>query len=305
MLASLSENSIKQYDTCLKKWHLFCKANNVNIYEASIPKIIYFFTELFQSGAQYGTLNSCRSALSLIIGHQISEDDRVKRFFKGLFRLRPPLPKYDSTWDTSLVIEALASWVPNDNLPLDKITRKLITILALVTAHRAQTLSKIKIENISYSSNEIHIKIPDLIKTSSVKSKQPMLVLPYFRERPEVCPAKLLIDYLHVTEQLRHNHTFLFISTKKPHGKVGAQTLSRWIKSTLETCGIDVSIFSAHSTRHASTSRAHIMGVNLDLIRKTAGWSGTSSTFGKFYNRSVSNAPRETFARSILIEDNS
>lgn len=303
MLASLSDNSVKQYDTCLRKWYIFCKKNNISIFEASIPKIIYYFTELFQSGAQYGTLNSCRSALSLILGNQISTDDRVQRLFKGFFRLRPPLPKYDLTWDTSLVTETLSSWVPHDHLQLDRITQKLVTLLALVTAHRVQTISKIKIENISFSSNSISIKIPDLIKTSSIKSKQPTLVLPYFREKPEICPAKLLEDYLRVTESLRINHTFLFISTKKPHNKVSAQTLSRWIKCTLQVSGIDVSQFSAHSTRHASTSRAHKMGVNLDLIRKTAGWSGTSTTFAKFYNRAISTESRDSFARSILIND--
>ena len=304
MLASLSENSIKQYDSCLKKWYIFCKNNNVDVFEASIPKIIYFFTELFESGAKFGSLNSCRSVLSLILGNQISKDDRIQRLFKGISRLRPSLPKYDSTWDTSLVIETLASWVPHDHLLLDKISRKLVTLLALVTAHRVQTLSKIKVENIRTSPNEISIKIPDLIKTSSINSKQPILVLPYFRERPEICPAKLLKDFLRITATLRNNHTFLFISTKKPHNKVCAQTLSRWIKSTLEVSGIDVTEFSAHSTRHASTSRAHKMGVNLDLIRKTAGWSGTSTTFARFYNRAISTDTRDLFARSILMNNN-
>ncbi|CAK1595989.1 unnamed protein product [Parnassius mnemosyne] len=200
MLASLSANYIKQYDTCLKKWYNFCKNNNIDMYQTSIPIIIYFLTSLYHSGAQYGTLNTCRSALALIIGRQISEDDRIKRFFKGLFRLCPPLPKYDSTWDTSIVIETLASWVPNQNLPLEKISKKLVTLLALITAHRAQTLSKINIQNIRISLNEISIKVPDLIKTSRINSNQPTLVLPYFRERPEICPAKLISDYLNVTK---------------------------------------------------------------------------------------------------------
>ncbi|XP_072948702.1 uncharacterized protein [Epargyreus clarus] len=301
MLASLSENSIKQYDTCLRKWFLFCSKNHINFYQASIPNVIYFLTDLFYSGAQYGTLNSCRSALSLILGHRLGEDDRIKRFFKGLFRLRPPLPKYDMTWDTSLVIETLASWTPNQNLSIEKISYKLVTLLALVTAHRVQTFSLINIRNINISCSEITIKIPDLIKTSLVNSVQPTLVLPYFRDRPDICPARLLSDYLDITKSLRNNHTYLFISTRKPHNKVSPQTLSRWIKHTLKTCGVDVTKFSAHSTRHASTSRAHRQGINLDLIRKTAGWSGTSTTFAKFYNRAITaDCHNHSFARSIL-----
>jgi hypothetical protein len=304
MLASLTETSFKQYNTCLKKWYLFCSKYNIDLYQPSIPKIIFFFTIMFEAGAQYGTLNSCRSALSLILGRQISEDDRIKRFFKGIFRLRPPLPKYNLTWDTSLVIETLAKWIPNETLSLEMITKKLVTLLALVTAHRVQTFSKIDVKNIKITRNEINIMIPDFIKTSSAIAKQPLLVLPYFQDRPEICPAKLLVDYLNVTSNLRdsNNHSSLFISTKKPHGKVSAQTISRWIKNTLEVSGIDVTIFTAHSTRHASTSKAHKLGVNLDLIRKTAGWSGTSTTFARFYNKVItSDSNDHIFARNVLL----
>lgn len=302
MLASLSENTIKQYDTCLKKWFLFCTAHDIGLFEESVPNILIFLTEQFQAGAQYGTLNSCKSALSLILGTQIANDDRIKRLFKGIFRLRPPLPKYHCTWDTSLVLDHLAQWYPNQALSLEKITKKLVTLLALITAHRVQTLSKINIKNIEKHSDKIVIKIPDLIKTSRVGSKQPTLVLPYFHDKPEICPVNTLDAYLNITDPLRIQHSNLFISLRKPHSIITSQTLSRWVKNTLEECGVDVSIFTAHSTRHAATSKAFKLGVNIDLIRKTAGWTGSSNTFGRFYQREVNinNVEQTSFARSIV-----
>lgn len=261
---------------------------------------MYFLTEYYNSGSQYGTLNSCRSALSLIMGRQIGDDDRIKRLFKGFFRLRPPLPKYSVTWDTSLVLDHLSTWTPNEELSLERLSKKLTTLLALVTAHRVQTLSKIDIQNIEINTQDICIKIPDLIKTSRPNSSQPMLVLPFFREKPEICPANALCSFMNLTRELRKTHTSLFISLKNPFNAVTAQTLSRWIKTTLEASGIDTSIFSAHSTRHAASSRAYKLGVSLDLIRKTAGWSGRSNTFGKFYNRMITNNNRNLFANSIM-----
>ncbi|XP_049871510.1 uncharacterized protein LOC126370598 [Pectinophora gossypiella] len=304
MLASLSDSSVRQYDTCLRKWYQFCNAHNFNVFEASIPNVIYFLTKLFEAGAQYGTLNSCRSALSLILGVHVGNDDRMKRFFKGVFKLRTPLPKYNVTWDTSTVLDTLATWYPNENLNLDKLSKKISTLLALVTAHRLQTLSKININNIERFPDKVIIKIPDLIKTSRIGSLQPVLVLPYFRDRPEVCPVNVLLRYLDMTDSLRGNNHYLFIGIKKPHKSVSSQTLSRWVKSTLSECGINVSVFTAHSTRHAATSRAHQLGVNLDLIRKTAGWSGSSNVFGRFYNRVVGDIiDHELFARSIINND--
>lgn len=301
MLASLSSNSFKQYDSCLKKWFQFCIQNNLNLFQPSISNILNFLTELYNNGAQYGTINSCRSALSLLLGPQISNNETMKRFFKGIFRLRPPMPKYNLTWDTSLVLNHIADLYPNDSLDLETISKKLITLLALVTAHRMQTLSMINIKNIEWFPDRVIIKIPDLIKTSRLNSTQPALILPYFQSKPEICVVNTLKDFLILTEPLRNNHSYLFVSLRNPHHKVTSQTLSRWVKSTLEVCGIDVATFTAHSTRHASTSKANRLGVNLDLIRKTAGWSASSKTFIKFYNRDIVNElDYGVFANAIM-----
>lgn len=288
MLASLADSSIKQYDVCLKKWFLFCQQNSVDMYKASVSSVIEFLTKIFHIGNQYGSLNSHRAALSLI-NPDTSKDDRIQRFWKGVYRLRPPLPKYNLTWDTSIVLDSLTTWYPNENISLEQLSKKCITLLALVTAHRVQTISKINITNIETQTTQIIIKIPDLMKTSRRSSKQAVLVLPFYPERPEICPAKTLGDYMKRTSTLRKCDNLL-ISFKKPYKAVSTHTLSRWIKSSLQDSGIDVTIFTAHSTRHAATSRAYKQGVNLDLIRKTAGWSGTSDTFGKFYNRTIVNS---------------
>lgn len=304
MMVSLSESSIKQYDTCLKKWYNFCLCKSIDMFRASASEVILFLTTLFESGAQYGTLNSCRSALALILYEKIGDSEVVKRFFKGVFRLRPPLPKYNITWDKSVVLNRLASWYPNDSLGLDKLSRKLVTLLSLVTAHRMQTLEKININNIQNFPDKITIKIPEIIKTSKIGTCQPNLILPYYREKPEICAVLALLAYLERTSSLRGNIENLFISLRKPHKLVSAQTLARWVKLTLGECGVDISIFTAHSTRHASTSKAHKLGINLEIIRKTAGWSGSSQVFGKFYNRKVQIDKDDSFGRSILNNSN-
>lgn len=48
-----------------------------------------------------------RLAVALLHGPEIGEDARLKRFFKGIFRLRPPRPKYDITWDPEIVLSHL------------------------------------------------------------------------------------------------------------------------------------------------------------------------------------------------------
>lgn len=298
MLSSLSDSTYKQYDVCIKSWLKYCNKHGYDYSSVSVPVVIHFLTTIFDKGAKYGTINSYKSALSLLSSN-VANDDRIKRFMKGVYRLRPSNPKYNLTWDPTTVLNYLAQKWPNTDLDLETLSKKTITLLALVTAHRVQTFSLIKLGNIQVNSPiDIIITIPDLIKTSKPNSSQPVLRLPFFDIRPQICPARCVEVYINKTQPLRKND-YLFVSHKKPHSKVSSQTLSHWIKDTLYSSGIDTSIFSAHSTRHAATSSASRLGVNIDLIRKTAGWSESSSVFAKHYNRQVVTDPH-LFATTIL-----
>lgn len=299
MLSSLADSSIKQYDSCLKKWWCFCQHNDVDFYNSDIKQILKFLTEEFNKGASHGSLNSCRSAISLLQGAKIGENPLIRRLFTGITKLRPSKPKYDVVWNPQIVLDHISEWGDNNVLTLEKLTLKLVTLLALITAHRMQTLSLINVQNIEKSTDLIQIKIPDRIKTSKLNKTQPILIIPYFHQDKRICPASALEDYLEKTKELRENETRLFISFKKPYKEVTSQTLSRWIKKTLQDSGVDVNIFDAYSTRHAATSLAKKNGVGIDIIKKCAGWTEKSGTFARFYNCHVV-TEKELFAHSIL-----
>lgn len=286
MLASFSDSTIKQYNTSLKLWWQYCNSMNINTFEPTINSVLTFLTNCFNSGCSYGTLNSHRSALSALVGNNIGSDDWVKRLLKGAYKLKPTKPKYINTWNPQLVLDHIS----NNDLSLEKITKKLIILLAICTAHRMQTFSLIKLENIHFQEEGVKIYITDIIKTSAPGRDQPVLYLPYFRENVAICPAKTLSDYVSRTKNLRsENVKNLFLTYKAPHKAATTQSLSRWVKRVLSDCGVDTSVFGAHSTRHASTSAASLAGVNIELIRKTAGWTNSSNCFARFYNRNILN----------------
>lgn len=297
-LASISCTTLKQYNTALKKWQDFCLQQNVDVFKFSVLDAINFLTSLFESGASYASLNSYRSALSLLDNGNLGQNPLIKRFFKGVYRLRPSKPRYEVTWDPEIVLNYVATLYPNETLRLEQLSMKLITLLALVTGHRIQTFALIEVANIRCSLNSVEIRIPDRIKTSGPNRAQPLLRLPMFLEKPQVCVAKTLICYLEKTASLRGESQKLFIATRKPYKPVSSQTLSRWIKITMSQSGLDTEVFRAQSTRHASTSAAFRKGVNVNEIRKTAGWTQNSNTFAKFYNRPLIDSDR--FAEIIL-----
>ncbi|KYN14545.1 hypothetical protein ALC57_13242, partial [Trachymyrmex cornetzi] len=65
-LASISDNTWKQYNSGLKKWWSFCAIHKENPYQISANKLLRFLTKMFSEGASYGSLNSFRSAISLV-----------------------------------------------------------------------------------------------------------------------------------------------------------------------------------------------------------------------------------------------
>lgn len=177
------------------------------------------------------------------------------------------------------------------------ISKKLTTLLALISGHRMQSFSLIQLENIRISADKIEITIPARIKTSQKNAIQPLLTLPFFHNK-KICAAFTLLCYLDSTTEIRNSVKRLFISTNKPVKEVFTQSLSGWVNEVL-TSSVDTTVFSAHSTRHDTTSAAKRLGVDLDLIKKTAGWNKESKTFAKFYNRIV-RSDKQQFALSIL-----
>ncbi|KAL0880771.1 hypothetical protein ABMA27_001972 [Loxostege sticticalis] len=292
MLASFATSTLNQYSSSLKSWWKYCKDNNFDIFEADSSKVLSFLTLKFEEGASYSSLNTHRSALSIILDTNATVNDCVNRFLKGVYRLAPPTPKYSTTWDTNIVLNYLSTMYPYDNIELVDLSYKTCTLIAIASAQRMQTISLIKLRDISKHEQEIVIKISDLIKTSKPGACQPLIKMPFIHENPSICPALAIETYIEKTRDLRSNlpDDHLFVGVRRPHKKVCSQTLAHWVKKVMQASGIDISVFGAHSTRSASTSAAYRSGVNLEVVRKAAGWSNTSNVFLKYYRRDITSS---------------
>ncbi|KYM97753.1 hypothetical protein ALC62_11564 [Cyphomyrmex costatus] len=297
-LASLSKHTIAQYTKPLRLWWSFCMKEKICYFAPPVSAVLEFLSACLPNTGSYSSLNTYRAAISLLTAEEIGSHPLVKRFFKGVACLKPQRPRYDFTWDPSPVVQYLASLYPHENLSLELISKKVAALLALTTAQRVQTLAAIQLSQIAVS-DKVIIKISTRLKTSGIGQSQPLLIFKQFVERPELSIFSLIKFFINFTRDLcRSDCDSFFVSFRPPHKAVSSQTLSRWIKAVLGSAGVDISIFSAHSTRHASTSLAASKGISLDEIRRTAGWSETSTTFARFYNRPIINDP--AFQAAIL-----
>lgn len=212
---------------------------------------------------------------------------------KGIFHLKPPLPKYNCTWDVTIVLDYIRQLPPK--LSLLPLSRKLATLLALTTGQRLQTLHLLDTRNIVCTNDYIKLHIGDLLKQSRPGKHLSELFIESYSLDERLCVVKTYQHYLEKTSHLRLD-TRLFICTQKPYLSVSKDTLARWIKDVLRLSGIDMTMFSAHSTRSAACSAVSSV-VNIDTVLKTAGWT-TDNTFRKYYNKRVTND--SSFSRELL-----
>ena len=137
------------------KWLLFCTKRQADPICPTISVAVDFLTSLYDDGLSYSSINSARCALSAILESPASayptfgEHPDVKRFMKGIFRSRPPLPRYCKTWDVNLrlVLQYIGSMGNSQELSLKDLTLKLVMLVALTTAQRGQSLQLLDTQN--------------------------------------------------------------------------------------------------------------------------------------------------------------
>ena len=212
------------------------------------------------------------------------DDPIFTRFLKGVYNLRTPKPKHTFTWDVSQVLTYLEQFYPNNLITLKEITLKTCMLIALSSGHRAQSIHALNLDNCTDQHNSMSFTFSELLKNSKPGVGN-VLHIHRYNDNDNLCVYLALQSYIQRTASFRKSNK-LWLSFNKPHLPVTRQSISRWLKTTLQAAGIDTSIFQGHSTRMASTSKAAAVGLNIDVIIQTAGWSAATN-FKKFYYRNT------------------
>ena len=280
----------KQYQSYLLRWESHCPEKKINSLAGTVIDGINFLSELYQEGLSYSSINTARSAPPAVISISgnvnFGNNAMVTRFMRGVFCSRPSLPRYKEIWDVSLVLNYIKKWQPLADIDLKTLTLKTVTLMALTSGQRCQTLHALDIDHMTVAPGYCSFEITQLLKTSKPNNHFGQLKLITYAPDENLRVVTCLKEYLKRTEPLRSGCKSLLVSYVKPHYKVSTNTISRWLKEVLKLSGIDTSIFTAHSFRFAASSAAKSSNVPIDKIMATAGWK-SSETFRKFYDKPI------------------
>ena len=219
---------------------------------------------------------------------------------KGVFESRPTLPRYNSIWNLSTVLDFIKTLGPNEELSLKNVTLKCVTLVALLSGQRCQTIHALRISGMKETNGQIRFDISTSLKTSKPgKHQEPLTFKPYTYDS-QLCVVKCLQQYIKQTAEVRNGADQLWLSYHNPASK---DTVSRWIKEFLKQSGIDISSHGAHSTRAASSSAARSSpNISLQTIMNAAGWA-SESTFRKFYDKPA-DSESQNFGEQLLLHCN-
>ena len=248
-----------------------------------------FLAKLFEDNHKHGVIAVARSALSAVLpkrnGLSFGQDPTVSQMMKGIFKLRPTLPKYTVTYDPDIVLRYMTTLPDNSSLTLELLTKKLVMLLCLLSGQRSQSIHAIQTNYMKFTNNKYICYIPKVLKTSKPGKHQEPLEFEKFPQNARLCVVACIDEYIKRTDSIRKNiekPLQFILSYAPPHQAVGSSTVARYAKLFLHLSGIDITTFTAHSTRSSSTSKVESLGLSLKDIQKAAGWS-SDSTFRKYY----------------------
>ena len=269
------------------------------------------FNSQTSSGGVYSgdALNSHRSAISFFVKldlPNLGSDPLITRLFSYFYRNRPSFPRYTVTWDVGKVLRFLATWHPPASLSIKQLTLKTVTLVALTTSDRAQTLQALRVDRVSSSPQGLEFVVFDVLKTSR-RGRPARVVKCVSWDAPELDVANYVMSYIDRTLTFRcravrrglakPTQLFLSHSTGLP---VARSTISRWVKEVMQLAGVDTATFLPGSTRGASVSAAARRGASLEQILNAGDWTQLG-TYQRFYHRQVHDTP---VGRLILEEAN-
>ena len=203
----------------------------------------------------------------------------------------------------SLLLKYYNSIDNNENLQFKDLVKKTVVLFMILVACRKQDLFTITVDNIVVEENKIVFLPNKTLKHRNTGKPLEPLIYHIYTANNKLYIVNCVNSYLGVREKIVDaNVTEFIITYGKPHKPASWDTMSRWIKDELGKVGINTNVYTTHSCRAASTSKAMDNGVSPTKIQNRGCWKN-ENTFRTFYSKDIidQNSREDfNFARPLL-----
>ena len=102
------------------------------------------------------------------------------QLLKGAFNLRPPLPRYSTTWDVDPVLSFIGKLGPKESLSLKDLSLKLGFLLAVTSMDRVSEVVSHDLRVRRFSPEGVSFQLPFLTKKTKVGQSLKTSFMPVF-----------------------------------------------------------------------------------------------------------------------------
>ena len=142
-------------------------------------------------------------------------------------------------------------------LSMMQLTQKLTFLLVILGSQRKHTLTTIDAKNVIIEAEKI-ILLPNKLQKQTRPGKHIAPIIYHrYPHNQNLCVVHCMEEYIERRKLIVDDDVAqLFITVGKPHKPATSNTVSRWVKQELSDARIDTSMYTAHSCRSASSSKA-------------------------------------------------
>ena len=160
----LAPGTLKGYRGSFAKFSRYCADKGQNPKNCPPIFIASYLKYLHESGSQFSTINHARSAISKFhdgfSGTQAGCLKLVSMAVKAVFKLNPPLPRFTSTFDPSLVLNYLKNLPSNSELDLKRLSQKALFLLITSSISRVSSVRLLGPQLLVYKVRVIFTNLP-------------------------------------------------------------------------------------------------------------------------------------------------
>ena len=159
--------------------------------------VVKYIQHLYEAGKKYSTVNYHRSVVSKfhvgVQGLPMGEHPLVSQAVKSVFRLRPPLPQYQSTFDIVPVLSYVQS-LPTASISFKLLSLKTLFLTIYSSISRVSSAARLG-PSLEETRDSAILKLVSLEKQAREGRVRGFLQIPRFPEDPELCPVRALTTY--------------------------------------------------------------------------------------------------------------
>ena len=193
----LASQTASGYGYSFRRFRLFCEQLQADPLTCAPAIVVKYVRHLYEAGAEYSTVNFHRSAISKfhvgVHGIPMGEHPLVSQALKAVFRLRPPLPQYKSTFDIVPVLAYIQS-LPTATISLQLLSFKALFLAIYSSISRVSSMARLA-PSLEETRDSAILKLVSLEKQAREGRVWGFFQIPKFTVDSELCPVCALSTY--------------------------------------------------------------------------------------------------------------